>query len=224
MLRLSLAVVAALIAAPAMAVTTITMQSKITSFATLDSGSVAATERFRGFDSYGLAGQHLIRVILNLDASINGNVDATNNATGGNPASRRRDITAQYALTASAAGNGFNLSGSDTQSQTRTGVPGQGNTITLNQIDPSFVREASLTSGLDIFRNSVDFDVLGNAVFTSTPAANVVFGTPDIGAGRATLTLTYESAVPEPATWVALIAGLGIVGAAARRRRKTVAA
>jgi hypothetical protein len=43
-------------------------------------------------------------------------------------------------------------------------------------------------------------------------------GRPRLGAS--TLTITTGGPVPEPATWAMLIAGFGLVGAAARRRRQ----
>jgi len=46
-------------------------------------------------------------------------------------------------------------------------------------------------------------------------------------AGRATLSYNFavpSAVVPEPATWAMLIAGFGLVGAAARQRRRTVVA
>jgi hypothetical protein len=62
-------------------------------------------------------------------------------------------------------------------------------------------------------------------LFTTVPANDVVYGSPTITGGRTRFTLTYESIdpVPEPGTWMMMIAGFGLVGVSARRR-KTIAA
>ncbi len=56
-------------------------------------------------------------------------------------------------------------------------------------------------------------------------AHNVLFsGTVDATNAGHVGTLTFDSAVPEPATWALLIGGFAMVGMAARRRRTAIAA
>ena len=63
-------------------------------------------------------------------------------------------------------------------------------------------------AAFDAIGYNLNFDILGNPGFTFNTAQ--VFG------------LAGTAAVPEPATWAMLIAGFGMVGGAARRRRMRV--
>jgi hypothetical protein len=214
------------IAAPAAAVVTVTTQTRNFSLATLDDAAITGRiNNFANFNSFGLTGQTLRSVTLTAVYNINGRVDATNNASGGNAASRRRDVSASYQLDAATTGEGFSLSGSDLASQTVTGVAGLGTVRTLNQLNPTFTRTQTLTGNLSNFlTGNVRISTDASALFASVPAANVVYSAPSITGGQAQFTLTYESAVPEAATWALLLVGFGMVGVAARRRSAAVAA
>jgi hypothetical protein len=64
----------------------------------------------------------------------------------------------------------------------------------------------------------------GAAVYNLNPS-DTVYREVAVGPGLVTLaTLDGPGAVPEPASWAMLIAGFGLVGAVARRRRTVVAA
>lgn len=213
-------------ATPAAAVLTLTTQTRSFSLADLDVAPITArTNNFSNFTSFGLAGHTLRSVTLTAVYNINGRVDATNNATGGTAASRRRDVSAAYQLDAATTGEGFSLSGSETMPQTVTGVAGQGTVRTLNQLNPTFTRTQTLTGDLSGFiTGGVQIATDASALFTSVPANNVSFGAPSITGGQAQFTLTYASAIPEPAVWAMLLVGFGMIGAAARRRTAAVAA
>jgi hypothetical protein len=82
--------------------------------------------------------------------------------------------------------------------------------------------------GMLIDGSPFDFASQGQGLFTGPTSA------PDFRTGTFNLTrlspnqagngtLTISNAIPEPATWAMLIAGFGLVGMAARRRRETVA-
>ncbi len=224
-----LAVVAAVgLAAAAMPATaTETVQSAAVGLGKLDSGPISRTITFNSFTSYGLTNEHLVSVTLGLLAEINGKVDATNTATGGTAASRRRDITASYQLDASVSGYGLDTFGSDTATQTKSGVPGRGTIVTLGQLNPGFIAASRLTSGFDPFlAGALTFAFDASALFTPTAANDVVFGAPAIvrNGSVAAIVLIYDSAVPEPETWTLLVGGFALTGVAARRRRTVVAA
>ena len=221
-LLLLAAVVPTVLATPA-AANTITTQTRSFSLATLDDAAINGTTRnFASFNSFGLAGQTLTSVTLTAVYNINGRVVATNNATGGTAASRRRDVSASYELNATTTGAGFSLSGSNLASQTEN-IAGQGNDRTLSQLNPTFTLTQTLTSNLSNFLTGpVQISTDAFAVFASVPAADVVYGVPGITGGQAEFTLIY-SAVPEPTTWATLIIGAGIAGATMRRRRVTAA-
>ncbi|HWL48217.1 MAG TPA: PEPxxWA-CTERM sorting domain-containing protein [Sphingomonadaceae bacterium] len=63
---------------------------------------------------------------------------------------------------------------------------------------------------------------LYSATFTLASAGNVGFYIYDnnVGDNRGGISLSLTSAVPEPATWGLMIAGFGLIGMAARRRRR----
>jgi hypothetical protein len=222
-LLLLVAVVPTVLAAPVVA-NTITTQTRSFSLATLDDAPInGQTRNFANFNSFGLTGQTLTSVTLTAVYNINGRVVATNNATGGTAASRRRDVSASYELNATTTGEGFSLSGSNLASQTITGISGQGNDRTLNLLNPTFTLTQTLTSNLSGFLTGpVQISTDAFAVFASVPAADVVYGAPSITGGQAEFTLIY-TAVPEPTTWAMLITGVGIAGATMRRRRVTAA-
>jgi hypothetical protein len=227
MLKILLPLLASVaIAAPAAAVVTITTQTRNFSLATLDDAAITGRiNNFANFTSFGLTGQTLRNVTLTAVYNINGRVDATNNASGGNAASRRRDVSASYQLDAATTGEGFSLSGSNSAPQTVTGVAGQGTVRTLNQLNPTFTRTQTLTSNLSNFlTGNVRISTDASALFSSVPAADVVYSAPNITGGQAEFTLSYESAVPEVATWALLLVGFGMIGVAARRRTAAVTA
>jgi len=221
-LLLLVAVVPTVLAAPVVA-NTITTQTRSFSLATLDDAPInGQTRNFANFNSFGLTGQTLTSVTLTAVYNINGRVVATNNATGGTAASRRRDVSASYELNATTTGAGFSLSGSNLASQTEN-IAGQGNDRTLSQLNPTFTLTQTLTSNLSNFLTGpVQISTDAFAVFASVPAADVVYGAPSITGGQAEFTLIY-TAVPEPTTWAMLITGVGIAGATMRRRRVTAA-
>jgi hypothetical protein len=226
MMKILLPILASVaIAAPAAAVVTVTTQTRTFSLATLDDAAITGrVNNFANFNSFGLTGQTLRSVTLTAVYSINGRVDATNNAVGGTAASRRRDLSASYTLDAATSGEGFSLSGSNIASQTLTSIPGQGATRTLTLIDPTFMRGQTLTGNLSNFlAGQVQIVTDASALFASVPAADVVYGAPGITGGQAEFTLSYESAVPEASTWALLIVGFGMVGVAARRRTAAAA-
>jgi hypothetical protein len=226
MMKFLLPAIAAIsLAAPAAAVTTLTVQTRSFTLTGLTSGPITARQNtFANFNSFNLAGQRLLWVSLLVESDINAEIVATNNATGGTGPSRRRDMSATAQLDAATTGMGFNLTGSNSMTDTVLGVAGNGTVRTLGQLDPAMSLSSTQTSNLSGFLSGqvrVFTDVA--ALFTTVPANSVVYGSPSISGGRTRLTLTYASAVPEAGTWAMMIAGFGLVGAA-RRRRTAIAA
>jgi hypothetical protein len=209
------------LALPAMATTTI--QTKTVQLGTLDDAAISTILSFASFTSFGIVGEHLQSVTLDIDAGISGKVVATNNATGGTAASRRRTVAASYTLNGGAVGNGLDTSASSTQSQSRT-IAGLGTSTTLTGLDPAFTNSDEITEGFAPFLGgSVDFAFDADALFAAVAAPNVVYGTPSITGGSAIVTLTYNSIVPEPASWAMLVTGFALVGGAVRRRARVAA-
>ncbi|OYU34281.1 MAG: hypothetical protein CFE35_16365 [Novosphingobium sp. PASSN1] len=172
-----------------------------------------------------MTGRRLLGVKLTVDYNINGRVDATNNATGGTANSRRRNVSATYVLNAATSGEGFSVSGSNSQTHAVNNVAGLGTVRTLNQLNPLFSVTQTLTSNLSNFlTGTVTLSTDASALFSSLPAADVVYSAPSITGGQALLTLDYISDIPEPATWSLLLVGFGMVGFAARRRQAALAA
>lgn len=216
-------VAAALLAAVAFvapAAATVTIQTKSVSLATLDDAALTDDVTFKNFNFYDLAGEHLQRVNIVITANIDGRVDATNNATGGTTLSRRRDVSATYVLVTSLSGNGLSALGTQSATQSRSGINGNGTVVTLNQLNPSLVAGDTLLTGFDPFLSgAVRFALQASALFLSAPASDVTYGTPSITGGRATIELSYISAIPEPATWGLMVGGFVMVGVARRSRR-----
>lgn len=65
--------------------------------------------------------------------------------------------------------------------------------------------------GAQLFGGALDAPVFSPAIFTLDN---------DFFPNSSTLTITSMSAVPEPATWMMLIAGLGLAGSAVRQGRR----
>ena len=69
-------------------------------------------------------------------------------------------------------------------------------------------------------RNARGFTGLTSLVFAETRLTNFT----DYGVGLDNILLASDAVIPEPATWAMMIAGFGLVGFAARRRRETAIA
>jgi PEP-CTERM motif len=219
-LLLPFAAAAVAMASPAAAALTVTSQVAMISLGNLDNSAIsAALINFADFNSFALTGQHLTKVTLKVNSSINGAVRATNN-TGS-----FRDPSASYTLDTSATGMGFSLSGSETETETYFNVPTGGFRV-ISAIDPTVLMTQSLTSGLSVFNAGpvqISFDA---SALLATMPIDVLFGNGVItnNGSLAMFTLEYESVIPEPATWALMIVGFGMVGVAARRRKAAVAA
>ena len=220
-LLLPVDIAAVAMSAPANAVVKVSSQVAIMSLGNLDVAAInAALVNFADFNSFALAGQHLTKVTLSVTSSIDGGVRVTN-TTGD-----FRDVTGSYTLATAAAGMGFLLAGSETQTQTYFNVPGNDGVRVIAVIDPVVAMTAALTNNLSAFNaGPVQFSFDASALLNTMPI-DVSFGAGTIvnTGSSAMFTLDYESVIPEPATWALMILGFGLVGIAARRRKASVPA
>lgn len=210
----------AALAAPAMAFSTITQSVDIPA-ANAPLTSVLGFAQFDG--SLGT----LTSIDLSFTASSLTRIDFRNN----NP--RARQWTISPSGTATLSGHGFNLSDSDSS--------GPFTVLLEPRFGPSNPRtgsasyalgygaSGSLVSGFEPFVGNgtvnLAFSRLANFAVGGSGGGHTLGDSPF--AGRATLSYNFavpSAVVPEPATWAMLIAGFGLVGAAARQRRRTVVA
>lgn len=211
-LALMLAVASAV---PAAAVTTTTQ----TVDTTLPGLQLLGSNFNVNFNPFNVANQYLTSVTLSYTAGFSANFNVTNvNVTG--PLSRQ--ITLERGISSSLTGNGFSLSDSDTVSKTQT-VPRFSLLNDFGNYSVSNSQSGTIMSGFGAFTGGpVSFAFIGNNIQNLS-------GTPNLGLTAAAIsnplaattagsfTLTYTS-VPEPSSWMMMIIGFGLVGAAARRR------
>lgn len=210
----------AALAAPAMAFSTITQSVDIPA-ANAPLTSVLGFAQFDG--SLGT----LTSIDLSFTASSLTRIDFRNNTP------RAREWTISPSGTATLSGHGFNLSDSDSS--------GPFTVLLEPRFGPSNPRtgsasyalgygaSGSLVSGFEPFVGNgtvnLAFSRLANFAVGGSGGGHTLGDSPF--AGRATLSYNFavpSAVVPEPATWAMLIAGFGLVGAAARQRRRTVVA
>jgi len=87
-------------------------------------------------------------------------------------------------------------------------------------ITGSFNLGGSVTSDPNVAFGGDDYSWLSFALAPGTyTITGTTFSSPVGGGGSFIRVVTTDAVIPEPATWAMLIAGFGLVGAAARRRR-----
>lgn len=107
--------------------------------------------------------------------------------------------------------------------------PGSGllSNVVYNSVSGAFTTGAEYTSGVD---TEIYFGTLGSSNYdvyqlgsglSAGGTVNIVSGThPGIFIdARGSLSSAVAATVPEPASWAAMIGGLGLIGVAVRRRR-----
>ncbi len=209
-----LAVFAAAVGSPAAAVTVIQQTVAIPTVAAPGASSIA----FSQFDaSLGT----LVGITLSFEASSSTTINFANNT----PSTRNWTITPGSSIAVS--GNGFALSDAENGPATAFSLaprfapskPRLGSATFVG----SYADSDSLATGFlpYVGTGTISFAVarLANFAVVGGGGASTIGATP-IG-GTATLSYSYDvpiDSVPEPASWAMLIAGFGLVGAAARRR------
>jgi hypothetical protein len=129
-------------------------------------------------------------------------------------------------VTASITGLGFNSSNTLAYS---TGIdnlpiPGKG-TVNIGPYSGTATSSQTLSTGLAAFLGSgtTTLNYLSKSLFAVNPESGKISISPQIS-GAYTLTYNYTaaatSAVPEPATWGMMLLGFGMIGFAARHRRR----
>ena len=91
---------------------------------------------------------------------------------------------------------------------------------------PSIGFGTGLAAAFQITGTSLGFtQFTGPAIFTGTANAPVfsvgTFALSSIRSGNSTLTITQVAAIPEPATWMMMLLGFGLIGASLRYGRRT---
>lgn len=134
--------------------------------------------------------------------------------------------------TADIVGNGFHFTDLLASGSTGYDIPknSKGLTFNLDPISDAGSDSATLSSGLAAFlgTGNVSFTFSSTSLFALSGAQTDTFtGTPSIGAA-ATLTYNYDLAppppppsVPEPTSWLMMLAGFGALGMVMRRRPRT---
>ncbi len=194
--------------APAAAVTMISQTLVVNAAPT----GAPQTLGFQQFD--GALGQ-LLSVTLEFDGGFAAQGTLRNPAAA--PSSRSYTLT--RGVSVGITGGGFSLSTPMGTGSQAISVPAQ-TTIPL-AFAASGVNSQTLSTGLQGFvgPGQVFLSYLGTSLFSAT--GNGQLNLASATSANVRLLYAYEPAggVPEPASWALLIAGFGLVGTAARRRR-----
>ena len=91
---------------------------------------------------------------------------------------------------------------------------------------PSIGFGTGSVAAFQITGTSLNFtQFVGRTIFTGTANAPVfsvgTFALSSFGSGNSTLTITQVAAIPEPATWMMMLLGFGLIGASLRYGRRT---
>ena len=206
-------IIAAASAVPAAAVVTITQTVNSALPGIASPGGSNFNVNFAPFTTPGV---YLTSVTLTYSAGFSASFNVVNSNSGGVAS---RQITLDRGISSAITGNGFSLSDSDTIS--KTFAVARGGSRNFGNYNPVNSQTATILSGFAPFTS-------GPVVFAFT-SNNIqdISGTPNLGSTVANLspggvaagefTLTY-TAVPEPASWMMMIVGFGLVGFGARRR------
>lgn len=182
------------------------------------------------FNPFTNPGEVLTSVKLSYTTGFQSEFIVTNVNLFGTPSSRQ--ITLARGISGSISGNAFSLA--DTNVVTKTQTVGRPAAVSFGTYAPSVTGDQSLLAGNPVFTGSGPVSFL----FSANQFGNSLTGAPNLGLTTAlpnlltassfyNVTLTYESqlapAVPEPASWMMIIAGFGLAGAALRRRSAVAA-
>lgn len=210
----------AALAAPAMAFSTITQSVDIPA-------ANAPLASVLGFAQFDASLGTLTSIDLSFTASSLTEVSFRNNTP------QARQWTISPSGTATLSGHGFNLSDSDSSGPFTVSLAPRFSPSNPRTGSASYAlgygASGSLVSGFEPFIGNgtvnLAFSRLANFAVSGSGGGHTLGDSPF--SGRATLSYNFalpSAVVPEPATWAMLIAGFGLVGAAARQRRRAVVA
>lgn len=176
----------------------------------LDSGDLV-------FDKFDMSLGTLTGVTVELKNTLRGSVTVINNHTSG--------ATSNYWVTAGgqldADFGAFQLSASDQTTVPFALNPGQTGYTPLSWFTTGSVSYGSGDAQLSLFLGGGQYHgtLTGVSNTDNDGTSNVTYSPELFMDGQVKVTYTYTTAVPEPETYAMLLAGLGLVGAIARRRK-----